>query len=375
MTNAQNQLYEVMGVSRDASQEDIKRAFRRLAMEFHPDRNKDAGAEDKFKEVAAAYEVLSDTEKRSAYDRHGLAGVGGNGQQGFSGFDGFGGFGDIFDAFFRGTASRRAGPQRGGDLRTTITVEFADAVFGADREITFERTEGCPDCNGTGAMPGSRPQSCPECQGAGEIRRVQQSLFGQFVNVASCEHCNGEGLIVTDPCGACRGRGTKRVTAKRVIKIPGGIDDGSQIRISGEGDSGSRGGPGGNLYVLLRVKPHELFEREDDDLIYDLQLNVAQAALGAAVEVPILEGDPVAVQVEPGTQHGHVFTIRGQGVPHLRGAGRGDLQVRVRVVTPTKLSDEQRELLERLASSLGTPAGGGESANASLLNRIRDAFG
>jgi len=372
MTSARNELYEVMGVARDASQEDIKRAFRRLAMEYHPDRNKDEGAEDKFKEVAAAYEVLSDPEKRTAYDRHGMAGVSGNGQ-GFSGFDGFGGFGDIFDAFFRGTASRRAGPQRGGDLRTTLTVDFQDAVFGADRELTFERTEGCPDCNGTGAMPGSRPQSCPECQGAGEIRRVQQSLFGQFVNVATCERCQGEGLIVTDPCGACRGRGTKRVTAKRVIKIPGGIDDGSQIRISGEGDSGTRGGPAGNLYVLLRVKPHDFFEREDDDLIYDLQLNVAQAALGTSVDVPTLEGEPVAVRVDPGTQHGHVFTIRGQGVPHLRGSGRGDLQARVRVVTPTRLNDEQRELMERLASSLGTPAG--DAGKESLLDRIRDAFG
>ncbi len=375
MTSAQHDLYEVMGVSRDASQEDIKRAFRRLAMEFHPDRNKEAGAEERFKAVAAAYEVLSDPEKRSAYDRYGMAGVGGNGQQGFSGFDGFGGFGDIFDAFFRGTASRRAGPQRGSDLRTTLTVAFADAVFGADRELEFERTEGCPDCNGTGAMPGSRPQTCPECRGAGEIRRVQQSLFGQFVNVATCERCHGEGLIVTDPCGTCHGRGYRRATVKRMVKIPAGIDDGSQIRVSGEGDAGTRGGPAGNLYVLLRVRPHKQFTREDDDLVYDLQLNVAQAALGTTVEVPTLDGDSVAVKVESGTQHGHVFVVRGRGVPHLRENGRGDLLVRTRVVTPTKLNEEQRQLLERLADSLGTPASGGDAGNGSLLDRLRDAFG
>ena len=208
MTNAQHDLYEVMGLSRDASQEDVKRAFRRLAMEFHPDRNKDEGAEDKFKAVAAAYEVLSDPEKRSAYDRFGMAGVGsGNGQQGFNGFDGYGGFGDIFDAFFRGTASRRAGPQRGADLRTTLTVEFAQAVFGAERELEFERVERCVDCKGTGSMPNSRATQCPECHGQGEVRRVQQSLFGQFVNVATCERCSGEGEIITDPCGSCRGRG------------------------------------------------------------------------------------------------------------------------------------------------------------------------
>ncbi len=362
-----------MGVARGASQEDIKRAFRKLAMEYHPDRNKEAGAEDKFKEVAAAYEVLSDPEKRSSYDRFGLAGVNGNGQQGFNGFDGFGGFGDIFDAFFRGTASRRAGSQRGSDLRTALDLEFAQAIFGVEKELEFERTEGCSDCNGTGAMRGSRPQSCPECQGSGEIRRVQQSLFGQFVNVATCDPCHGEGLIVTDPCGACRGRGARRVTAKRMVKIPAGIDDGSQIRVSGEGDSGSRGGPAGNLYVLLRVQPHKQFERDENELIYELPINVAQAALGATVEVPTLEGDPVTLKIEPGTQHGHVFTIRDRGVPYLRGSGRGSLLVRTNVVTPTKLTGEQRELLERLADSFGTPANG--EGDVSLFGRIREAFG
>lgn len=372
MTNAQQDFYGVMGVPRDASQEDIKRAFRKLAMEYHPDRNKDEGAEERFKEVAAAYEVLSDPEKRSAYDRFGAAGVG-QGGQGFNGFEGFGGFGDIFDAFFRGTASRRAGPQRGADLRTALNIEFQDAVFGAERELEFERNEGCADCSGTGAMPGSRPQTCPECRGTGELRRVQQSLFGQFVNVATCDRCHGEGLIVTDPCGVCRGRGARRVSVKRSIKIPAGIDDGSQIRVSGEGDSGARGGPSGNLYVLVRVQPHKVFERDENDLLYELQVNVAQAALGTTVEIPTLEGDPVTLQVEPGTQHGHVFTIKDRGVPYLRGSGRGDLLVHTNVVTPNKLTEEQRELFERLAESMGTPAQPGEK-DSSILGRIRDAF-
>ena len=375
MTNAQHDLYEVMGLSRDASQEDVKRAFRRLAMEFHPDRNKDEGAEDKFKAVAAAYEVLSDPEKRSAYDRFGMAGVGsGNGQQGFNGFDGYGGFGDIFDAFFRGTASRRAGPQRGADLRTTLTVEFAQAVFGAERELEFERVERCVDCKGTGSMPNSRATQCPECHGQGEVRRVQQSLFGQFVNVATCERCSGEGEIITDPCGSCRGRGARRATVKRTVRVPGGIDDGAQIRISNEGDAGSRGGPSGSLYVLVRVQPHTVFAREDDALIYELPLNVAQAALGSTVEVPTIDGDPVMLKIDAGTQHGHVSVVRGRGVPHLRDDGRGDLLVHVNVVTPTKLSDEQRELLARLAESLGTPVIPADTGG-SILGRIRDAFG
>ncbi len=371
--NAQRDLYEVMGLARDASQEDVKRAFRKLAMEYHPDRNKDADAEERFKEVAAAYDVLSDPEKRSAYDRYGMAGVGGNGQQGFAGFDGFGGFGDIFDAFFRGTGSRRGGPQRGSDLRTNITVDFAEAVFGTERQLEYEHIEQCSVCRGNGSKPGSRPSVCPECQGTGELRRVQQSLFGQFVNVATCDRCGGEGQVVTDPCGTCRGRGSRRVVVKRTVKIPAGIDDGSQIRISGEGDGGARGGPAGNLYVVVRVKPHSDFMREEDDLIYELPLNVAQAALGATIEVPTLDGEPVPLKVEPGTQPGHVFTVRAKGVPHLRGSGRGDLLVRANVVTPTKLTDEQRELLSRLAESMGTPTDAAEGGG--LLGRIRDALG
>ena len=368
----QRDLYEVLGVSRDCSQEDVKRAFRKLAMEYHPDRNRADDAEERFKEVNRAYEVLSDPEKRGLYDRHGAAAFDGNGQRGFSGFENFGGFGDIFDAFFRGTSSQRRGPQRGADLRMDLEIEFVDAVFGVEREVEYERTQRCNDCRGSGLSPGSRPASCPDCGGAGEIRRVQQSLFGQFVNAAMCLRCGGEGQIVTDPCRACRGQGAIRGRVRRTIDIPAGVDDGAQIRVTGEGDHGARGGSAGSLYIRLHVRPHDQFMRERDHLVYELPLNPAQAALGATIEVPTLDGDGVELELPAGTQHGQILSIPGKGVPHLRGSGRGDLLVRAHVVTPTKLSAEQRRLLEELAESLGTPA---LPKDRGLFDRIRDALG
>jgi molecular chaperone DnaJ len=371
----QADLYETLGVPRDASSADIKRAFRRLAMQFHPDRNKEPGAEDRFKQVNAAYEILSDPEKRARYDRLGMAGVGAGGAQGFSGFEGFTGFGDIFDAFFRGTATRRAGPQRGSDLQARLRVTFEEAVFGADKEITYERTETCPDCRGSGQTKGSQRGTCPECKGSGELRRVQQSLFGQFVNVTTCGTCRGEGTVVTDPCKTCRGRGMRRNTVTRGVKIPPGVDHGAQIRIAGEGDSGLRGGPSGSLFIELDVAPHEQFHRVEDNLVYELPLNIAQAALGAKVNVPTLDGDETEVELKPGVQHGEVHVIRGRGVPHLRGSGRGDLLVRMHVVTPTKLTEEQRRIVEQLATVLGTPeVPRGNGANNGLFDRIREAF-
>ena len=369
---AQTDLYEVLGLSRDASQEEVKRAFRKLAMEYHPDRNKQDGAEDRFKQIAAAYDVLSDPEKRGAYDRFGMRGVNGNGQQGFSGFDNFAGFGDIFDAFFRGTSGTRTRQQRGGDLRSAITITLEEAVFGADREIEFERTQACVECHGRGQAGGKPLALCQECEGSGEIRRTQQSLFGQFVNLAICSQCQGQGEIVTDPCRSCRGRGLQRGVVQRTFKIPAGIDDGAQIRISGEGDVGSRGAAPGHLFIVVRVKDHRRFTRENDHLIYELPLNPAQAALGTKVKVPTLEGEPVELEINAGTQHGQVFKLRGRGVPHLRGGGRGDLLVRTHVVTPTKVTPEQRELLEQLATSLGTPS---IPRDSSFLDRIKDAFG
>jgi molecular chaperone DnaJ len=370
MTTGTEDLYATLGVSRDASADEIKRAFRRLAMEYHPDRNKSEDAETRFKQINAAYEILSDPEKRARYDRFGAAGVGGAGAQGFAGFEGFGGFGDIFDAFFRGTASRRSGPQPGADLRASLTLTLEEAVFGVEKEITYERTERCPDCRATGQANGATRPECPECNGAGEIRRVQQSLFGQFVNVAACPRCRGEGSIVTDPCTSCRGNGLRRQRVTRAVKVPGGVDAGSQIRLSGEGDAGPRGGGHGDLYVELAVEPHELFRRVENDLVYDLPLNIAQAALGTEVEIPTIDGDEAELKLKPGVQHGEVHVIKGRGVPYLRGSGRGDLLVRTHVVTPTKLSADQKKLLHELASSLGTP----EVPEGSLFDRLRDAF-
>ena len=364
-------LYDVLGIARDASDEDIKRAFRQRAMEFHPDRNDAEDAEARFKEVNAAYEVLSDQEKRARYDRFGMAGINGDGQ-GFSGFENFGGFGDIFDAFFRGTGSRRATAQRGADIQMSLTLDFEEAVFGTERELRFQRTEGCPDCNATGQRDGEPRGECPDCHGSGELRRVQQSLFGQFVNVATCTTCRGAGTVVTDACDTCRGRGVKRSRVRRTIKVPAGIDSGSQIRVAGEGDAGVRGGPAGNLYVEIQVKPDERFDRIDDDLLVDLPLNMAQAALGTSVAIPTLDGDDIELDVKPGTQHGTILTLEGLGVPHVRGEGRGDLLVRTHVVTPTRLSEEQRELMEQLADSLGTPEIPRDGG--SFFDRLRGAF-
>ena len=365
-------LYATLGVQRDASQEEIKRAFRKLAMEYHPDRNQHEGAEDSFKQVNAAYEILSDPEKRGRYDRFGIDGLNGGGQHGFSGFDSFGGFGDIFDAFFRGTGARRPGPQRGADRRATLKVPFEDAVFGAEREIEFERVGRCEDCRGSGSANGSRPATCPECNGQGEIHRVQESLFGRFVNSALCSRCGGGGEIVTDPCPACRAQGVRKDHVKRVVNIPAGVDGDHQIRLSGEGDVGARGGPAGHLYLDLDIAEHKQFSRQRDHLVYDLPLNPAQAALGTEVEVPTLDGEAVPIEVPAGVQPGHVFTIPERGVPHLRGGGRGDLLVRTHVVTPTKLSSDQRELLEQLADTLGTPSLPADERG--LFDRIREAF-
>ena len=369
----QQDLYDVLGISREASQEEIKRAFRRLAMEYHPDRNKSEGAEGRFKEIAGAYEVLSDPEKRGRYDRFGEAGLNGGQAQGFQGFEGFAGFGDIFDAFFRGTATQRSAPQRGSDLRLEVELDFEEAVFGVERELAYDRVEACDDCRATGQRRGSDLSTCPECNGQGELRRVERSVFGQFVNVAACGRCRGQGRIVTDPCPTCRGRGQRRAESRRSVRIPAGIDDGSQIRLSGGGSAGNHGGPPGHLYVQVAVRPHEEFERAGDDLLYELPLNVAQAALGVTAAVPTLEGDDIELDIKAGTQHGALFPLRGRGVPHVRGSGRGDLIVRAHVVTPTKLSAQQRDLMQELAESLGTPAMPADGG--SILSRIRDALG
>ena len=372
MPASQRDYYDVLGVGRSASADELKRAYRRLAMEYHPDRNRGADAAERFKEINRAYEVLSDGEKRAAYDRFGHAGVDATG--GPAGFDGFAfeGFGDIFDAFFGGARGgrRRRGPARGADLRARVRLTFEEAAFGAEKQLEYERREHCGECGGSGAAPGSAPETCAECNGAGEIRRAQQSVFGQFVNVSACPRCNGEGRVVSSPCAACRGRGAVRRRRQISVAIPAGADDGLQIRLTGEGEAGDRGGQPGNLYVQLTVEPHELFERIEDHLLYDLPLNVAQAALGARISIPTLEGE-TEFEVPAGTQSGDEFVVRGQGVPVLNANRRGDLIVRAAVVVPETLTDEQRGLLEQLAATLGAPSL--PRRRKSFLERLRDA--
>ena len=366
--------YEILGVERAASQDEIRRSFRKLAMEHHPDRVTDeagkASAETQFKRIAAAYEVLSDPEKRAKYDRYGSTADFAQGG-GFEGFD-FGGFGDIFDAFFGGR--RAAGPVRGGDLRIQIELDFTEAVFGAEQEIRASRLEHCTVCGGGGAEPGTQRAPCAVCDGTGEVRRVQRNVFGRFVNVAPCEACEGEGSVIEHPCNSCGGVGREQRNRRLKVNIPAGVTDGAQMRLSGEGDAGLRGGPAGNLYVDLRVRPHEMFERDGDDLVLPLRLNVAQAALGTAVEIPSLDGaHGQSLDVPPATQHGHEFRLRGQGVPHLRGRGRGDLRVQVAVQIPDKLSGEQRELFEQLAEVLDDPTAA-NGKGGGMFSRIRGAF-
>jgi len=344
--------YEVLGVDRNATDEEIKRAFRKLAFKYHPDRNREDGAEEKFKEVNEAYEVLSDPDKRSAYDRFGHSGAEGLFGRGFEGFD-FGGFGDIFEAFFGGaaTATRQA-PQRGADLHYGLTITFEEAAFGCEKEINISRTENCSLCQGIGCKPGTQPSRCSNCNGTGQIRRTQQSIFGHFSSTTTCSRCRGEGKIITEPCSQCRGTGKEKHQRSISVKIPAGVDEGSQIRLSGEGEAGTRGGPSGNLYITLSVRQHKLFTRDGDDILYELPINFAQAALGAEVEVPALNGT-TKLKIPAGSQTGEVFRLKNKGIPHLHGSGRGDQLVTLFVVTPDSLTQKQRQLFEELASSLG----------------------
>ncbi|HEY83196.1 MAG TPA: molecular chaperone DnaJ [Dehalococcoidia bacterium] len=343
--------YEILGVPRNATNEEIKRAYRRLAFKYHPDHNHDDGAEEKFKEINEAYEVLSDASKRATYDHFGHSGTDGFFTRGFEGFD-FGGFGDIFDAFFSGmTYAARHAPQRGADLHSKLTISFEEAALGCEKEIGIRRIELCSLCHGTGARPGSQPSRCPHCDGTGRVRRVERSLFGRFINTTICEQCQGEGKVITEPCPQCRGAGREKRERRIFVEIPAGVEDGSRIRLSGEGDAGMRGGSPGDLYVAISVLKHELFTRQGDDVIYELPLNFAQAALGTEVEVPTLYGK-TKLHIPPGTQSGEEFRLKNKGIAHLRRNGRGDQIVRLRVVTPKSLTKEQRRLFEQLASTL-----------------------
>ncbi len=352
MTTKKRDYYEVLGVSRNASEEEIKRAFRKLALEHHPDRNKDEGAAERFKEINEAYQVLADPSKRSDYDRYGHVGLGQNGARGFDGFENFGGFGDIFDAFFGGTSSRtRSTARQGADLQYTLPIDFKEAVFGAGREIEIKRTEVCATCRGTRSEAGTSPEVCPNCGGTGQIRRDQHSIFGQFMQVMTCGSCRGEGRVITSPCSACGGTGREVRNRKLAVSIPAGIETGTQLRLTGEGEPGTGGAPPGDLYVSIRVREDPSFLREGNDIIHRQAVDVAKAALGATVRVPTLDGE-ADITVPEGTETGDVIRIKGAGVPHLRNPGRrGDQLVSIMVVTPKSLTEEQRELLRQLAQT------------------------
>lgn len=354
--------YEVLEVPRNASKEEMKKAYRRLARKFHPDVNSDADASERFKELNEAYEILSDDRTRSAYDRYGHAGVQNGAGAGFGFEGGFGSVADIFEEFFGGSFGgsrrRRHGPKRGADLRYDLTITFEEAVFGVERDVEVTRPEICDSCNGSGAEPGSSPISCTTCNGSGEVRRVQQSILGSFVNVTTCSTCQGTGELIPELCKTCNG--TKQIQRTRSIKvkIPAGVDSDTQIRLTGEGAPGSGGGPPGNLFVLLHVRKHDYFQRRGDDIWLDLKINMAQAALGDEVTVPTVDGEERLV-ISAGTESGKVYTLRGRGVPRLdrrgRGAslGRGDQHVLIQVATPKNLTDEQKRLFQELSRTLG----------------------
>ncbi len=379
--------YDVLGVARNADKSELKKAYRTLARQYHPDVSEDPNAEEKFKEINEAYEVLSDDDKRAAYDRYGHAGVSGVGG-GASGFSGMG-FEDIFEEFFnnfagRGaTSSRRRGPRAGGNRRVDVTISFEEAVTGIDTEVAFDRFEPCDTCEGSGASDGASPVTCDTCKGTGEVRQVQQTFLGSMVRVTPCPNCGGKGSVIKDKCRTCDGSGRLRKRVKLNVKIPAGVRDGLEMQVRGEGDFGEVGAPRGSLSVYIHVQEHPLFQRRENDILLELNLNVAQATLGDKIVIPTVDGD-VELTVPPGTQSGKVFRLRGKGFPRLRtdgtSSGRGDQLVRVEVQIPMQLTERQRELFAELAESLGhqvQPPPNGRAVGKDergFTGRLRDWF-
>lgn len=370
--------YEVLGVAKGASDDEIKKAYRKAAKACHPDLHPDdKGAEARFKEVNEAYEVLSDPQKRARYDQFGhedpRAGGAGGGYGDFTGGFG-GGFDDIFSAFFGGGfgggGQRARGPQRGDDLRYDLTITFEEAAFGCEKEISVTRDENCEECGGTGARKGTQPTQCPTCHGTGQVQSFVNTPIGRVSNVRVCEACHGQGTIINDPCPKCSGRGRVRKNRKITIKIPAGIDNGMQIPLRKQGEPGLRGGENGDLYIFVTVKPHKLFTRENYDLYCDVTVSFTQAALGGEIDVPTLNG-MIKHNLPEGTQPGTVIRLRGQGIQNLRGAGKGDLYIKVNVEIPRKLTDKQKELLMQFDETL---TGKEYEAKKSFFERVKDAF-
>jgi len=379
-TDGLGDLYALLGVQADASDEEIKRAYRARARELHPDTNQgDPESEARFKQVTVAWEVLRDPERRARYDRFGPEGVFGSQAGGAGGFGFEGGLGDIFEAFFGqmagGGGGRRRGPQTGADAEVRLDLEFAEAVFGCQKEISVRLPAMCATCAGRGTAPGTDPVTCIDCQGSGELRRVRQSLLGQVVTSAACPRCSGTGEMIPNPCADCRGEGRRMEESTFTVEVPAGVEDGLTLRLADRGAAGQRGGPSGSLFVHLSVASDERFERQGDNLHTTLTIGVAQAALGTETDVESLDG-PQHLTVGPGTQHGHVERVRGLGVPHLRGRGRGDLFVHVLVETPGDLTPEQDELLRHFAALRGEGVSPpGTTSGEGVFSRIRSAFG
>ena len=368
--------YDRLGVSKDASQDEIKRAYRKMSKKYHPDINKEPGAEEKYKEVQEAYETLSDDQKRAAYDQYGPDGANGfGGQGGFGGFDGgagFGGFEDIFSSFFGGGATRNPNaPRQGDDLQYRVNLSFEEAIFGAEKEVHYNREATCKTCSGSGAKPGTSPVTCGRCHGQGVINVDTQTPLGVMRRQVTCDVCHGTGQEIKDPCQTCHGTGHEKQSHKVSVKIPAGVETGQQIRLAGQGEAGFNGGPYGDLFVIINVNPSDKFTRDGSTIYYTLNISFVQAALGDTVEVPTVHGN-VEMTIPAGTQTGKTFRLKGKGAPRLRGGSQGDQHVTVKIVTPTKLNDAQKEALLAFAKASGDEKIAPQKKG--FFNKVKDAL-
>ena len=368
--------YDRLGVSKDASQDEIKRAYRKMSKKYHPDINKEPGAEEKYKEVQEAYETLSDDQKREAYDQYGPDGANGfGGQGGFGGFDGgagFGGFEDIFSSFFGGGATRNPNaPRQGDDLQYRVNLSFEEAIFGAEKEVHYNREATCKTCSGSGAKPGTSPVTCGRCHGQGVINVDTQTPLGMMRRQVTCDVCHGTGQEIKEPCQTCHGTGHEKQSHKVSVKIPAGVETGQQIRLAGQGEAGFNGGPYGDLFVIINVNPSDKFTRDGSTIYYTLNISFVQAALGDTVEVPTVHGN-VEMTIPAGTQTGKTFRLKGKGAPRLRGGSQGDQHVTVKIVTPTKLNDAQKEALLAFAKASGDEKIAPQKKG--FFNKVKDAL-